>query len=223
MQQRPGMKALQLLAPRKTVLAEVPVPRTPPDGLLLKTRCVSICSTDISFYEGHLYPLSLGPPPTVTGLWPPDRGPIRGRGDASRSYDQEGVVAVDGLRQRSDGRRPLRAYSGAGQLKPVRPQTSLSSIALTIRSKGAVARPAVRPGAGEEPFVVTSAPERRRTLRRERHRDSARTTTGSGMARITADGRHRRRGPGIAFHAGRCPRTGPPVPRPAHLGLPGQP
>lgn len=50
------MKALQLLAPRKTVLAEVPLPRTPADGLLLKTRCVSICSTDISFYEGHLYP-----------------------------------------------------------------------------------------------------------------------------------------------------------------------
>ncbi|MGY1577772.1 zinc-dependent alcohol dehydrogenase [Streptomyces sp. MN13] len=52
----PTMKALQLLAPRKTVLAEVPVPRTPSDGLLMKTRCVSICSTDISFYEGHLYP-----------------------------------------------------------------------------------------------------------------------------------------------------------------------
>lgn len=50
------MKALQLLAPRKTVLAEVPVPDTPADGVLLKTRCVSICSTDISFYEGHLYP-----------------------------------------------------------------------------------------------------------------------------------------------------------------------
>ncbi|MGW0535659.1 zinc-dependent alcohol dehydrogenase [Streptomyces sp. NPDC003032] len=52
----PNMKALQLIAPRKTVLAEVPVPATPPDGLLLKTRCVSICSTDISFFEGHLYP-----------------------------------------------------------------------------------------------------------------------------------------------------------------------
>jgi L-iditol 2-dehydrogenase/threonine 3-dehydrogenase len=50
------MKAVQLLAPRKTVLAEVPVPDTPADGLLMKTRCVSICSTDISFYEGHLYP-----------------------------------------------------------------------------------------------------------------------------------------------------------------------
>ncbi|MEU8971198.1 alcohol dehydrogenase catalytic domain-containing protein [Streptomyces monashensis] len=50
------MKAVQLLAPRKTVLAEVPVPDTPADGLLLKTRSVSICSTDISFYEGHLFP-----------------------------------------------------------------------------------------------------------------------------------------------------------------------
>jgi threonine 3-dehydrogenase len=50
------MKAVQLLAPRKTVLAELPIPTTPLDGLLLKTRCVSICSTDISFFEGHLFP-----------------------------------------------------------------------------------------------------------------------------------------------------------------------
>jgi threonine dehydrogenase-like Zn-dependent dehydrogenase len=50
------MKAVQLVAPRKTVLADVPIPRTPEDGLLLKTRCVSICSTDISFFEGHLFP-----------------------------------------------------------------------------------------------------------------------------------------------------------------------
>jgi threonine dehydrogenase-like Zn-dependent dehydrogenase len=50
------MKALQLLAPRKTVLAEVPRPTVPADGLLLRTRCVSICSTDISFFEGHLFP-----------------------------------------------------------------------------------------------------------------------------------------------------------------------
>jgi L-iditol 2-dehydrogenase/threonine 3-dehydrogenase len=52
----PNMKAVQLLAPRKTVLCEVPMPETPVDGLLLKTRCVSICSTDISFFEGHLFP-----------------------------------------------------------------------------------------------------------------------------------------------------------------------
>ncbi|MFH9656987.1 zinc-binding dehydrogenase [Streptomyces sp. NPDC017248] len=50
------MKAVQLLAPRKTVLADLPVPSTPADGLLMKTRCVSICSTDISFFEGHLFP-----------------------------------------------------------------------------------------------------------------------------------------------------------------------
>ncbi|GAB2584803.1 L-threonine 3-dehydrogenase [Streptomyces capparidis] len=50
------MKAVQLLAPRKTVLADIPVPPTPADGLLMKTRCVSICSTDISFFEGHLFP-----------------------------------------------------------------------------------------------------------------------------------------------------------------------
>jgi threonine dehydrogenase-like Zn-dependent dehydrogenase len=50
------MKAVQLLAPRKTVLAEIPIPETPVDGLLMKTRCVSICSTDISFFEGHLFP-----------------------------------------------------------------------------------------------------------------------------------------------------------------------
>jgi len=50
------MKAVQLIAPRKTILAEVPRPATPADGLLLKTKCVSICSTDISFFEGHLFP-----------------------------------------------------------------------------------------------------------------------------------------------------------------------
>lgn len=50
------MKALQLVAPRKTVLADLPIPGTPSDGLLMRTRCVSICSTDISFYEGHLFP-----------------------------------------------------------------------------------------------------------------------------------------------------------------------
>jgi threonine dehydrogenase-like Zn-dependent dehydrogenase len=50
------MKALQLLAPHQTALVDVPMPQTPTDGLLLKTRCVSICSTDISFFEGHLFP-----------------------------------------------------------------------------------------------------------------------------------------------------------------------
>jgi L-iditol 2-dehydrogenase/threonine 3-dehydrogenase len=50
------MKAVQLIAPRKTILAEVPMPETPSDGLRMKTRCVSICSTDISFFEGHLFP-----------------------------------------------------------------------------------------------------------------------------------------------------------------------
>lgn len=52
----PTMKALQLVAPRQTVLADLPRPVAPPDGLLMKTRCVSICSTDVSFYEGHLFP-----------------------------------------------------------------------------------------------------------------------------------------------------------------------
>ncbi|WP_196814461.1 zinc-binding dehydrogenase [Nocardia sp. BMG111209] len=50
------MKAVQLVAPRKTLLVDVPLPETPVDGLLMKTRCVSICSTDISFFEGHLFP-----------------------------------------------------------------------------------------------------------------------------------------------------------------------
>jgi threonine dehydrogenase-like Zn-dependent dehydrogenase len=50
------MKAVQLIAPRKMILGQVERPQTPPDGLLLKTRCVSICSTDISFFEGHLFP-----------------------------------------------------------------------------------------------------------------------------------------------------------------------
>ncbi|XVS68037.1 alcohol dehydrogenase catalytic domain-containing protein [Actinosynnema sp. CA-299493] len=34
----------------------MPIPEAPHDGLLMKTRCVSICSTDISFFEGHLFP-----------------------------------------------------------------------------------------------------------------------------------------------------------------------
>jgi len=50
------MKAIQLIAPRKTILADMPRPEVPPDGLLMRTRCVSICSTDISFFEGHLFP-----------------------------------------------------------------------------------------------------------------------------------------------------------------------
>ncbi|GAA1952001.1 zinc-dependent alcohol dehydrogenase [Kitasatospora viridis] len=50
------MKAVELIAPRKTALSTVTVPELPHDGLLLKTRCVSICSTDISYYEGHLFP-----------------------------------------------------------------------------------------------------------------------------------------------------------------------
>ncbi|RBQ16796.1 alcohol dehydrogenase [Spongiactinospora rosea] len=50
------MKAVQLIAPRKTILAELPRPDVPADGLLMQTLCVSICSTDISFYEGHLFP-----------------------------------------------------------------------------------------------------------------------------------------------------------------------
>ncbi|WP_369030235.1 MULTISPECIES: zinc-dependent alcohol dehydrogenase [Streptomyces] len=52
----PTMKALQLVAPRQTQVAEVPRPSAPADGVLLRTRCVSICSTDISFFEGHLFP-----------------------------------------------------------------------------------------------------------------------------------------------------------------------
>lgn len=58
------MKALSLIAPHQTRLVELPVPHTPADGLLLKTRCVSICATDVSYFEGHLrpdtYPVVLG-------------------------------------------------------------------------------------------------------------------------------------------------------------------
>lgn len=58
------MKALQLMAPRKLVMADIPRPATPSDGLLMRTRCVSVCSTDVSFFEGHLrpdaYPVILG-------------------------------------------------------------------------------------------------------------------------------------------------------------------
>jgi L-iditol 2-dehydrogenase/threonine 3-dehydrogenase len=50
------MKAVELLAPLTPALSTLPVPSVPADGLLLKTRCVSICSTDISYFEGHLFP-----------------------------------------------------------------------------------------------------------------------------------------------------------------------
>ncbi|MEN4646980.1 alcohol dehydrogenase catalytic domain-containing protein [Pantoea agglomerans] len=50
------MKAINLVSPKETALVTIPVPETPKDGLLLKTKCVSICSTDISYFEGYLYP-----------------------------------------------------------------------------------------------------------------------------------------------------------------------
>jgi threonine dehydrogenase-like Zn-dependent dehydrogenase len=50
------MKAVELIAPLTPTLSTIPVPPVPADGLLLKTRCVSICSTDVSYFEGHLYP-----------------------------------------------------------------------------------------------------------------------------------------------------------------------
>ncbi|RLP75772.1 alcohol dehydrogenase [Mycetocola tolaasinivorans] len=58
------MHALQLNAPRETALVRLPLPETSSDGLLLRTRCVSICATDVSYFEGHLrpetYPIVLG-------------------------------------------------------------------------------------------------------------------------------------------------------------------
>ncbi|WP_214103898.1 zinc-dependent alcohol dehydrogenase [Acrocarpospora catenulata] len=37
-------------------LTERPDPACPPDGLLLRTEAVSVCSTDVSYYRGHLVP-----------------------------------------------------------------------------------------------------------------------------------------------------------------------
>jgi threonine dehydrogenase-like Zn-dependent dehydrogenase len=50
------MRAIQLIANREIALGDVPRPVTPADGLVLKTRATSICSTDISYFEGHLIP-----------------------------------------------------------------------------------------------------------------------------------------------------------------------
>lgn len=50
------MRAIQLIANKKIALGDVITPTTPPDGLLLKIRATSICSTDISYFEGHLIP-----------------------------------------------------------------------------------------------------------------------------------------------------------------------
>ncbi|WP_343930727.1 zinc-dependent alcohol dehydrogenase [Tsukamurella strandjordii] len=58
------MFGYQLDAPGSLSFRSLPVPSTPEDGVLMRTIATSICSTDISFYEGNLfpqqYPVTLG-------------------------------------------------------------------------------------------------------------------------------------------------------------------
>lgn len=50
------MKALELQSPALLRLSEIAIPKVADDGILLRTKAVSICSTDISYFHGNLYP-----------------------------------------------------------------------------------------------------------------------------------------------------------------------
>ncbi|MER6913599.1 zinc-binding dehydrogenase [Streptomyces sp. NPDC000594] len=50
------MRAYLLSAPGRLSLETVPDPRCGPDEVTLRTEAVSICSTDISYFRGHLFP-----------------------------------------------------------------------------------------------------------------------------------------------------------------------
>ncbi|MGW0296682.1 zinc-dependent alcohol dehydrogenase [Streptomyces anthocyanicus] len=50
------MRAYVLSAPGKLGLESVSDPRCGPDEVTLRTEAVSICSTDISYFRGHLFP-----------------------------------------------------------------------------------------------------------------------------------------------------------------------
>lgn len=50
------MNVVELAGPHALRLARRTIPDTPADGVLMKTLTTSICSTDVSFVEGNLYP-----------------------------------------------------------------------------------------------------------------------------------------------------------------------
>ncbi|MGP9821530.1 alcohol dehydrogenase catalytic domain-containing protein [Salinarimonas sp. NSM] len=58
------MRVALLCAPGILSEGRLPVPEVPSDGVVLKTRAVSICSTDVSYFHGNLspaeYPVVLG-------------------------------------------------------------------------------------------------------------------------------------------------------------------
>jgi L-iditol 2-dehydrogenase len=63
------MKSLQLVTPRAFSLVNVPVPKLPGDGeerILVRTRWVSMCGSDIPFFAGNKrllpYPMAAGAP-----------------------------------------------------------------------------------------------------------------------------------------------------------------
>ncbi|AXX31847.1 alcohol dehydrogenase catalytic domain-containing protein [Actinosynnema pretiosum subsp. pretiosum] len=80
------MRAYSLLAPGLIDLVEVPEPPCGDDEVLLRTEAVSLCSTDVSYFRGHLRPESWPIVPgheyvgravevgrSVTGIAPGDR------------------------------------------------------------------------------------------------------------------------------------------------------
>ena len=58
------MQTVSLVHPGHFAPSRAGIPEVPDDGVLLRTRAVSICSTDISYFHGNLYPASY---PVVLG------------------------------------------------------------------------------------------------------------------------------------------------------------
>lgn len=58
------MRAVILKAPGRLVMEEIPIPKCPPEGLLVKMRACAICSTDVKMFHRHhrdlVYPRILG-------------------------------------------------------------------------------------------------------------------------------------------------------------------
>src|SRR3954467_11756736 len=50
------MQAYVMRGPGQLELCEQPEPQLGPDEITLRTVSVSICSTDISYFRGHLFP-----------------------------------------------------------------------------------------------------------------------------------------------------------------------
>ena len=85
------MKALSVMAPKRLEVADVPVPDTGPDGVLIRVHYAGVCGTDLAIYTGEMklvkegqikYPVRIGHEwsgivekvgPAVTQFKPGDR------------------------------------------------------------------------------------------------------------------------------------------------------